>query len=376
MSCRPLLATATAAIALGASLAGCGGEAERSDASSPARTSAAASSPAAPAAPGTAAGADAADGTTRSKRKVREIGRLTYTPLADYTGRVSISESDRLLAVAVGGPDGLQLRVSRPSEVPQPAPGAGRLPVWARIHVGSDRNWEPVVTYPRCRTTTLSSCDIYEWSTVTRRERLLTAASAPGRADLEAATDQGDVIRVTSRSPSTVFGRDGILEQALPTGTVTLKKRGERSYRLAASGGYGVTLAYGKIGLLVFTPSEPCGAVTAKLVNSHTRRTMFQHRTFCDQEEGGEPVGVGIGGGQFMFGFTRTYEDASVYAHPVNTGPKRQRVRSLGRGAMDYEPVNSDGGFVVEGFGCDGRYEGPAPRGRCHVDRVTGLALG
>ncbi|MDO9355131.1 MAG: hypothetical protein Q7T55_15645 [Solirubrobacteraceae bacterium] len=306
---------------------------------------------------------------------MKKVGGLTYTPLADYSGRVSIAFRDGLVAVAVGGPKVLQLLVSDDGRPPQEAQGAGPIPIWGRVHVGSNQAGTLVVTYPRCSTATLRTCDIYEWNSETHRERLLRLASKSGRADLEATEDRGNVLRVTSLTPDAVVDQEALLGQEDPAGSVTLQERRRSTHRLLDSGGYGVVMNVGKIGWLESRPSDPCGSVTARMRNQHTRRTMFSHKTFCDQEEGGEPVGVGIVAGQFMFGFTRTYEDASVFAHPIDTGPRRQRAASLRGSAVDFAPVTSDSGYVVDGFGCDGRWEGTVPRGRCHVDLVTGLNL-
>lgn len=313
------------------------------------------------------------DDPGRSTRRVRHSGGLTTTPVADYDGRVAISYRDGLLAVATGGPRTLQLRIAELGKTPRAAEGAGPLPFWARIHVGSNASGYPVVVYPRCRSARLASCDLYEWDPRFRRERVIERVSKPGRAEVEGVEHSGNVLFVTSRTPGAVVDQAAMLDGAQVTGTITLQQWRRSPQRILASGGYALSLNVGKIGFLQFRPSEPCGSVTARLVGMHDLRTRFRRQVFCDQEEGGEPVGAAIVAGQFMYGFTRTYEDASVVSHEVNTGPKRQNVANLRTSAVDYAPINGKAGYVVDGFGCDGRWEGPIPRGQCHLDVVSGL---
>lgn len=90
--------------------------------------------------------------------------------------------------MAVGGKRGLELRVSKDGERPRVAKGAGVIPAWAEIHVTPDDHGIPVVTYPRCTGDTASTCDLYEWSSLSHREEPVDGLSESGRAEIDGAT--------------------------------------------------------------------------------------------------------------------------------------------------------------------------------------------
>ncbi len=320
--------------------------------------------------PASAAGRFAGTGELSPGDVVRERGEVTYTPLARYSGRVAISRRQGYLAVAVGGPDELELRISRAGGVPSPARGAGPIPVWAQIHVGIDEGTGmPVVAYPRCDGPELGSCDLYVWSESSKTERKVEGASAPGVAETEGVVDTGDVLFAVERDPSATQEQLRFGEYARPT-TLMLRRDAAAARRVAARGGRRLVLSGNTLGDVL----GACGA-GVRLFDGGGRET-FHDGAGCGFNEAVAGVGTSLETAAFFFARAKSDGAMTVYRFPLGRDRSALQQASLGMQAVDWAASSPSSGYAVSGAGCDGRFEDPADvKGSCLVTEVEGLEL-
>lgn len=364
---RPLVSAALL-VAVIASLGGCsdgGGSVDREAGSSPPRSvRGAPSTSAATAAAGKFAGAGAlrnADGTTTKHG-------VTYAAFARYSGRVAIAQSGGFLAVAVGGNDGLELRISKDGERPRVAKGAGLIPTWAEIHVTPDDHGIPVVSYPRCSGNTADTCDLYVWSSLDHREEKLKGLSEPGRAEIDGAQQwSGAAVGFVLAHGRATMGQ-------LSSGDV---KRKGRLVVTQTGAGKATTVSTGETKEVAIGDDRiaelqgPCGERRRLL--DLTGRETFRQGSACGFNEGIDGVGAAIEDGHFHVADRKANGGMTVYDHPLDGDRTAITHATLSEDydIVDWAAVGATSGYALIGYSCAG--DGTEAKDACLVVKVTGL---
>ncbi|MBJ7473417.1 MAG: hypothetical protein JHD16_19065, partial [Solirubrobacteraceae bacterium] len=273
---------------------------------------------------------------------------ITYAPFARYRGRVAIAHHDGFLAVAVGGADGLELRVSKDGQLPQRAKGAGRIPAWAEIHVVPDDHGIAVVTYPRCSGKTAGTCDLYAWSSLDHREKKIEGLSTPGRAEIDGAEVPGAAAGLVLDDPK-------ITDQQLRRGTA------KRSGRLLLyQGGSTRTLGRGitrEITMGFDSVAELQGRCGERRRLLDLRgREKFHLQSACGFNEGVDGVGVAVEGDHLYFADSKSIGDVVVYDHRIGGRPGNvtRAAFTLPPGetpGLDWAAIDATSGYVTSRSG-------------------------
>lgn len=163
---------------------------------------------------------------------------LVTTSIAHYALGAQLSARRNVVAIAQVGrnPRHATLLIGRGNKVPVRAARVGRLPIWAQPHVGTDAKGRPVVTYPRCRSSRVASCDLFRYDVRSRTEAPMGSISRAGVGEVEAVMDRGSVAfsRWTGTAVPRAMGQE--IEVSEPT-RLFYRRVGERPRRLADSGG-------------------------------------------------------------------------------------------------------------------------------------------
>ncbi|MEH3052642.1 MAG: hypothetical protein PGN13_01345 [Patulibacter minatonensis] len=274
---------------------------------------------------------------------------ITYTPFARYRGRAAIAQDRGVLAVAVGGAGGLELRISRDGERPRRAEGAGTIPAWARIHVSSDDHGNPVVTYPRCSGAAAATCDLVTWSSLDHREVAVPGLAEPGRAEIDGAEVSGAAVGLVLDDPS-VTGAELRRDSADRRGRLVVTGLGGRARTIARGITHEVAMGTSGIGEL----QGACGERRRLLDRSG--RELFHQQSACGFNEGVEGVGLAVADDHLTFADAKSIGDTTVYDHRIG-GPAGNLTRAtftLPPGevpAVDWAAIDATSGYATSASG-------------------------
>lgn len=262
--------------------------------------------------------------------EVENIGGVIWQPRAAYDGQAQLSVRDGYVAVVVATSttEG-ELRVSKDGEAPFAAPGAGPIPAWGRPHVGTDVTGRTVVTYPRCTDpTAVGTCDIYQWTEATGKERVLRGVSGGALAETEAVMDFGNVLLVREKRP--VLTADELQYSTPPLTTLLFKPRNKPLQVVTRHGGRDIDLRGSRIAD-VFVVKEAtasnCGVRAARALKLDGR-TVARRDVPCGAAAA-RPVGPSVADNHLRFGIANTGKPGLALDHDLATG--RTRAAKLTR---------------------------------------------
>lgn len=342
---------------------------------------------------------DAAAATTPSKKTTtKKVAPPVTTAIAEFAKGAKLSARGRTVAVAVQtSSTAAELRVSTGTAVPVKAVGAGPLPAWAQPHVGTDATGSTVITYPRCSTEYVVSCDIYVWSSKLKKSIKLAAISDPKRGESEGVMERGNIAIVREKSgilatlESVAIGKEPYRTDIFykPT-TGNLK-------RVTSSGGRNIALSGDWIAdLRDTTPSgsddHECGVASVGLLTvSGTRRDV---RDITCGDAGRQPAGPAFSGNTLLFG--EALLDGKAMAYRYSLASKITTKAAIRLHAEAWAPVNAGTGYALgtstNAVRCGEEAEEeeeetdengdpivsttpPAAAPTCKLSRVTGLVM-
>lgn len=248
--------------------------------------------------------------------------------------------------------------------IPVPAPGAGRLPIWARPSIGTDASGSRVVIYPRCTTAEVSSCDLYRYDPASATERPVAGVNRSGVGEVDGAMDRGAVAfnRWTDGTTSPASGF------AAQTTRLYYKSHSHQPRLISKRGGRQLALQGTWIAQVRDTRKQEdseigqsCGVLTVELVRlSGKRRTV--RKSPCG-ESGQSPVNPMFAGGFLVWAATWTDRPGQLFRYRIAERSFRQ-VRLPKQ--LDTFAASSVRGGV--GYRC-------VEPGECTADRVTGMSF-
>lgn len=331
------------------------------------------------AAPTTPAPTTVAGGAATELGSVENVGGVIWQPRAIYDGQVQLSVRDGYVAAIVPTKtDGVsELRVADNGEVPAPARGAGAVPAWGRPHVGSDVTGRAVVTYPRCEDPqAVGTCDIYQWTAATQKERVLRGVSGEALAETEAVMDFGNLLVVREKRP--VLTAEELTNQTPPLTTLLFKPRNRPLRVVTRHGGRDIDLRGSRVAdvFVVRAPSaEDCGVRAARALNLEGL-TVARRNVTCG-EQGAVPVGPSVADNHLRFGIAIPGRPSTAVDHDLATG--RTRTAKLTR-PVDWWTADGDrSGYALDtttgGGACGGGGAGSQATAdaRCRISRSAKL---
>lgn len=257
---------------------------------------------------------------------VENVGGVIWQPRALHDGQVQLSVRDGYIAAVVpASSDGVgQLRVSADGADLAPAEGAGPVPAWGRPHVGSDVTGRVVVTYPRCTDPeAVGTCDIYQWTEATGKERVLRGVSGTALAETEAVMDFGNVLVVREKRP--VLSADDLLYDTPPLTTLLFKPRNRPLRVVTRHGGRDIDLRGSRVAD-VFVVREAtgtaCGIRAARALNLEGF-TVARRNAPCSQGAT-FPVGPSVADNHLRFGIASIGKPGVAVDHDLATGRTRE----------------------------------------------------
>lgn len=333
---------------------------------------------------------DAAAATTPKKTTTP-----TTVAIAEYAKGAQLSAQGRTVAIAVQTGSGAELRVGTGVQTPTRAVGAGPLPAWAQPHVGTDAAGTVVITYPRCSTDYVSSCDLYVWTAKAKKAIRLTAISDPKRGETEGVLDRGNLALVREKAAilatleSVAVGREPYRTD------IYYKPTGGALKRVTASGGRKIALRGSWIAdVRDTTPAgsddHECGQTTIGLLSlGGTRRDV---RLANCGDTGRQFSGPAFSGNALLFGEVQTTGKGVAYRYDPTTQVTTKA--SIRRHLEHWAPVNAGTGYAL-GATADDALCGeeadaeeavdengdpiesttPAATPACKLTRITGMTM-
>ncbi|MDQ8045552.1 MAG: hypothetical protein REI11_13185 [Patulibacter sp.] len=301
------------------------------------------------------------------------VAKATATVLATYPHGAQLAAGHGVLAVAAHTADdrAATLLVGSGTDAPVPAPGAGTLPRWAIPHVGTDTHGAPVVTYPRCGSSAVASCDLYAWNVDTHVEQRVAAAARGGVGEIEGAFDGGALVfsRWTGKGKPVTFIDH---QQVFAPTTLFYRPAHGSVRRLAAPGGEQLALRGRWIAQVrdTTTPENDglCGVSTVELVSVSGKTVRPMRTTGCGLN-GQSSAGPSFIGGGLMFALVENDAgDGIVLRRGLAATARAQQARTPDV-LIGFAPSSPTAGYaLVE------RYPADADDPVYDLQRVTGLA--
>jgi hypothetical protein len=297
----------------------------------------------------------------------------TATVVATYAHGGQLSAQGKLLAVAAISDDNASatLMVSTDGTAPVAAEGAGVLPRWALPHVGSDAAGHAVITYPRCSSKAIASCDLYAWDVASRTEQRLSGVSKAGTGETEGVFSRGALAFnrwIGKATPGALV--DG--HQAYEPTRLFFKPKGGAIRTLSAPGGRQLALSGGWIAQVRDTTKEEdggiCGVSSAELVSTSGNTVKTIRRLTCGLN-GQETAGPSFVGDSLYFASaTNTEGTGVVYRHRLGgTTTLQGRTRHALSG---FAATGSTSGYALHQ-----RYPADADEPVYDLERVGGLEI-
>lgn len=312
--------------------------------------------------------------------EVENIGGVIWQPRAIYDGQVQLSVRDGYVAAIVpSGTDGVgELRVSEDGDVPAPAQGAGPVPAWGRPHVGSDVTGRVVVTYPRCTDPeAVGTCDIYQWTETTGKERVLRGVSGTALAETEAVMDFGNVLVVREKRP--VLSADDLQYDTPPLTTLLFKPRNRPLRVVTRHGGRDIDLRGSRVADVFVVKAEngaKCGVRAARALNLDGL-TVARRDAPCAHGDV-FPTGPSVADNHLRFGVAEVGKPGVAIDHDLATG--RTREAKLTRPVDWWAADGERSGYAldtVDGAGMclpvKARSAADASSARCRISRSAKL---
>lgn len=307
------------------------------------------------------------------------VGGVIWQPRAMYDGQVQLSVRDGFVAAIVPtGTEGVgELRVADDGDVPAPAAGAGPVPGWGRPHVGTDVTGRTVVTYPRCTDpAAVGTCDIYQWTVTTGKERVLRGVSGSALAETEAVMDFGNILVVREKRP--VLSSDDLQYETPPLTTLLFKQRNRPLRVVTRHGGRDIDLRGSRVAD-VFVVREPtaadCGVQAARALNLDGL-TVARRDVPCGDAQA-RPVGPSVADNHLRFGIANSGKAGLAIDHDLATG--RTRAAKLTRPVDWWTADGERSGYALDTPNGAGRCLPVEPRdeaetdARCRVSRSAKL---
>jgi hypothetical protein len=294
---------------------------------------------------------DAAAATTPKKKTAKP----TTVTIADYAKGAQLSAQGRTVAIAVQTGSGAELRVGTGVKTPTRAVGAGPLPAWAQPHVGTDAAGTVVITYPRCSTDAVRSCDLYVWTAKAKKAIRLTAISDPKRGETEGVLDRGNLALVREKA-AILSTLDSVAVGREPYRTdIYYKPMGGALKRVTASGGRKIALRGNWIAdVRDTTPAgsddHECGQTTIGLLSlTGTRRDV---RLANCGDTGRQFSGPAFSGTALLFGEVQTTGQGVAFRYDPTTQVTTKA--SIRRHLEHWAPVNAGTGYALGTTADDG----------------------